>query len=67
MSYNLTQAAASLLSNNEIQGIKRPEYTGNEVPVLIILGQSNAEGRGYRREVPSLEGVTWTGQVRMYQ
>lgn len=64
---SLDAVAADLdTTSTALDLLRAPVYQGKEVPLLIILGQSNADGRGLQSEVPGLAGVTWTGQVRMY-
>lgn len=40
-------------------------YGANEVPVLILLGQSNMDGRGNTADLPDLD-VTFAGEVKIY-
>jgi hypothetical protein len=42
------------------------KWKPNEVPVLIMLGQSNCDGRGVLADAPILQGTTWNGEVKIF-
>lgn len=42
-------------------------YASDEVPLFIIMGQSNADGRGIKSDVPDMGGFAFEGRVRIFQ
>ncbi|UJD87707.1 sialate O-acetylesterase [Rahnella aquatilis] len=42
-------------------------YTNNEVPLLIMMGQSNTDGQGIKSDVPDMESFPFSQQVRIFQ
>ncbi len=41
-------------------------FSGDEVPLLVLMGQSNMDGRGNLADTPSLQGMDFTGKVYIY-
>lgn len=42
-------------------------YASDEVPLFIIMGQSNADGRGIKSDVPDMASFTFEDRVRIFQ
>lgn len=59
-------AAQQALGVDLAQSLSPLGLVENEVPVVILLGQSNVDGRGKLSQALWLQGRTWNGQAKIY-
>lgn len=58
-------AAQDVATKNYVDTTGFPALANDEVPVLLIMGQSNADGRGLGADVPG-QDVTFSGEVMIW-
>jgi hypothetical protein len=65
---NLSGSYAKLNTYGKVkpENIQTTIWNDNEVPVLIIMGQSNADGQGFLTNIPSISATSFNGQVQIF-